>query len=250
MLFEQFPKEDVMYNQHSPASGPVARSFNKRFVKRDDGEYAIQVDLEVYDEELFQQMGGYSISYTTDHYSVDLNHDADLNVLFNPREFSPDEFKCLARKADDGYQINVVKWHQKGLAAAAIVVLKFVGITSAAWFIAKLLDGTFKAFRDELLALARERHRATGSDTTFQMMLPITVDGSEVEVVAEVSSQDFARLGTNALTIPDAEMLLAARLQGKNVRKAVLKVAPDEPQWILSHAITHEHKVLMFKRGT
>ena len=246
-LFDTMPAENVMYNQHSPASEPVARSFNKRFVQRDDGEYVIIVDLEVYNEDLFYKMGGYSISYTTAPYSVAPDQKPQLQVLFNPLEFPPEDFNTLALRTADGFQLDVVKWHQKAVSGAAIVALVFIGTTAAGWFINKLLDGGLNAFKIGIKALSAKRQANTGESTSFELILPINVDGNEVEVLAEISLADFDRLGVPQLTIPNAEELVASRIRGRNVRKAVLKVAPDSPRWVLANAITHDNKTLIFK---
>lgn len=246
-LYDSMPQESVMYNQHSPASEPVARCFNRRFVSLDDGEYAILVDLEVYNTDLFRQMGGFSISYTTTHYSVSPDCEPNLDVLYNPLEFPTNVFSQLACKTTDGFQIDVVKWHQKAVTGAAIVVLKFIGTASAAWFIKKLLDGALNLFKERLASLTQVRLETSGHSTSFQLMIPVIIDGQTVEVLAEISMADFDRLGIQELTLPDAQALVTERIRGRNVQKAVLKVAADGPRWVLTHAITRDHKTLLFK---
>jgi len=247
VLFDGMPAEDVLCNRHNPGDLPVARTFNKQFVQLTDGQYVIQVDIEVYDEAMFQTMGGYSISYTTDHYTVDPSREAELEILFNPREFSPDEFKRLACKTDDGLQISVVKLHQKGLAGAAILILKFVGLATAAWFIKKLLDGTLELFKTRLVAQVAQRRSVTGADTTFQLTFPVIIDGTEVSVLVELCSRDFARLGVGEVVFPDVEAIVLKPLKGRSARQAVLRLAQNAPEWILSHAVTTKNKILLFK---
>ena len=57
-LFKQMPREFTLDQHHDLSKPPVSKTYNKRFVEISDGEFAIKVDVDVFDEGLLKRMGG------------------------------------------------------------------------------------------------------------------------------------------------------------------------------------------------
>lgn len=233
-----------MWSQHNIGTKPVARGYNKQFVQLDDGHYAIALDLDVMDEDAFNEMGGYSISYIDREYSPVREGDPNLRILVNPREFEPESFFDLLRKTDDGFQINIARWNQKGLSTAAIVVLSFIGLEACKWCLKKMFDGSWAWIRTSLVGKAEKKKAETGSDTMFQIMSPIIVNGDEVNAVFDFAVGDFARLGSDVLDITAAETLASERYKGLELQKIVFRAGATDSGWIITHAITKDNQVV------
>lgn len=205
MICERMPETDVMYEEHDTGTRPIARIFNKRITVLPDGHHALVVDIDVLDESRFDTLGGYSISYTLGRFTVDAEREAELAILINPRVFPIDEAKRRACKTDDALQIDVVQLHQKSVEGVAIIVLEFVSLSAATWFIRKLLDGALSIFRDRLRGLTDSRRATSGGETCFHLIHPLTVSDGEVDVLVEVSSDTFGGVSTGDIAYPSVE---------------------------------------------
>lgn len=88
-LFAGMPEQRLMNYNHDPRRPPIARAFNDRLERLDDGEYAIRSDIEVLDEEVFPTIGGVSIAFTrvllAGHGEPEPEPEPELEISFNAR---------------------------------------------------------------------------------------------------------------------------------------------------------------------
>ena len=85
-LFSQLPDESVQTTNHDLSKPPICRGYNKRLERLPDGELALKLDIEVFDEKAFESMGGFSIAFT--HLTVRRGEgEPAIRVLLNPTQF-------------------------------------------------------------------------------------------------------------------------------------------------------------------
>ncbi len=84
-LLAGMPEQRLMNYNHDPRRPPIARAFNDRLERLDDGEYAIRSDIEVLDEEVFPTIGGVSIAFTRIPLAGHDEPEPELEISFNPR---------------------------------------------------------------------------------------------------------------------------------------------------------------------
>ncbi len=237
------PNESFMWNDHNIGSKPVARGYNMKLVELDDGEFVVEIDLDILDEETFNSMGGYSISYTDSEFTQHPTRPPSVKVYVSPREFDLDDFMPLLESPEDGYVINIARWNKKGLVTAALIVLSFAGLSAAQWFLTKMYDGAWEHVKNRFKSAIKPTEEKTGTPTRFQLLIPVVLDNGEVQIVLEFMSEDFDRIGFYTLNAQAAVDAISKAYAGEDVVKVVARVAADADEWTIDHAITRDGQV-------
>lgn len=89
-LFSQIPEIWIGTSYHDLSKGPFSKGFNKRIVELPDGELAIKMDIEIFDEEAFKRMGGFSIEYTRGTLRCGQG-EPSISIWLNPMQFDIQE---------------------------------------------------------------------------------------------------------------------------------------------------------------
>jgi hypothetical protein len=129
-LFTELPDPWILNREHDLSRPPVGKGFNKRLEPQPDGELAIKMDIEVWDESLLE-VPGRGISIAFQRTSTRLGMGApDLNVLMNPRQF---DYKVtvddIARLRPQNLTVEVTERVEKAWIqdAAIITLVVYVG---------------------------------------------------------------------------------------------------------------------------
>ena len=128
-LFVQMSDEFPSTVSHDLSQSPVVRAFNKRLERLPNGDLAIKVDLEVFDEQAFARYGGMSIGFYRRHVRFGAG-DPVVSVTINSRQFDFDEAVKDASSSIRMRPMEVVERVEKafGLETAIITIL----VTAAA----------------------------------------------------------------------------------------------------------------------
>lgn len=229
VLFDQIPDPWIMCDNHDPAKSPTCRSYNKQFVQLDSGDWAICSDIDIYDEVAFEQYGGFSISFTMSCFTMNPDHEPEIEVTVNPRLIPVEEFRDLVRQSTDDLQLDVCDLFQKSLDVPAII---FLSIASSA-----IASGFFGALGTDLYGLLKKKIKECGDrirkehNTELQCNITFQIEhrGNNVSVLVAVGSADLdllAERSVTAETIIDHINCVAAN---RDLQKVVVRATDSDP---------------------
>lgn len=236
-IFAEMPDPVILNNQHDLSREPAGRLLNKRLERLSTGELAIVVDAEIIDETTLDWAQGFSLSFASSVYTVDESRRGDMAVVFNPRILDEADFIPLAGLSDDSFQIDVVELQQRSVEAAAIVVLKFVGLAAASHFVGQFAERAAKALAVALRDGAARRREAKGRETIFQLQFDMQVGDQTVPVVLSVVSDNITDLQTDAVSIDAARAFVESRVGDSQLQRVALRFSGSPPVFELDHFV-------------
>ena len=83
-LFNQMPPEQILNLDHDLSKPIIGRMYNKQLVEIENGEFAIKVDIDVYNEEELDKRGAISIAFSRRRYTMNPSRKGDVSIVFNP----------------------------------------------------------------------------------------------------------------------------------------------------------------------
>jgi hypothetical protein len=153
LLFQRMSKtSSPLVSRHDMSTAPIARSFNKQLVELPNGELAITMDLEIFDEEEFSKFGGFSIGLVRNVYPVGSGRTLAA-VTLNTRQFNVAEAaEQLAEALSDRYAIQVVERVEKAaeLVAAIVVIAGFAAVKTIEGFLSGVGADLYDAVKTKL----------------------------------------------------------------------------------------------------
>jgi hypothetical protein len=230
-LFDGTPSESVLNQNHDLSQGVVGRMYNKQLVRLESGELAIAVDIDILDEDAYAAAGGFSISYKRGHYSVNSNRKAEIEILFNPRVFSIEEFKPLLQLSTDEVQVDAIELVQKGFEATAILILQFVGVGIALGFFRAIGSDAYNAIKSWLKRFAERRKRENNQDTVFQIQFTTNLNGGDCLVLIQFSTDNFPAVDAGGVSFESAFEHLTSLVGNSRIQRATITIINTPPYW-------------------
>jgi hypothetical protein len=229
-LFEQTPLESILNKDHDMSKSAVGRMYNKQFVKLDSGEFAIAVDIDILDEAAYATGGGFSISYIRNHYSINPNRKAEIEILFNPRIFKLEEFKPLINLSTDELQIDAAELVQKGLETITLLILGFIGVQVASGFFKQLGSDAYKNLKSWLKNFVAKK-KEFGQEVVFQVQFTTNLNDAPVLIIIQFSAENFPILDTEGVSVEEAISNLSSLIENKQIQRATFDIIESPPFW-------------------
>lgn len=236
-LFMQIPQEFILNQQHDLSKPPIGRIYNKRFVEISDREFAIKVDVDVFDEELFEEMRSFSISYTGERLTLNPSSRADIEILFNPLIFSREDMLSLIKISDETIQIDAIELKQKALEPITVLILKFVLISAAIGFFGKLGSDVYDVLKAKLRQLANRRKVKRKPEIILQLLFTIKLVERSVDVIIELLMEDLDIIKQRDLSIESALEYVTTATGHTEIQRVALRVQRSEPYWSLVYFV-------------
>lgn len=193
-LFSQIPEVWIGTSNHDLSRGPFSKGFNKQLVELPDGELAIKMDIEIFDEESFKRMGGFSIEYTRGTLRCGKG-EPSINILLNPLQFDVQEAaEIIVKIIPDETAVDVTERVEKaGILVTAIIIIVIGALL-------KIADGFLNAAGADLynaLKSIRRKDQGTG-DTIIHLHLNIEIEKQPILIVMvaspKIKAHDMTKL--------------------------------------------------------
>lgn len=230
-LYLQIHEHQMVNQSHDLSKKPVGKMYNKQFIQLGNGEYAIAVDIDVYDEEIVSKMGGVSISYTKNTITQNPYKNPDIEILINPLLINIEQLKDIVQLSTDEIQIDAVELRQKGLEGFPIVILKFVAYSVAAGFFGTIGSGILDKLRSKLKELSTLHKKNKNQDIKYHFEFTANKDSHPFKVLIEMSAEDISLIENKTVSL-DSAMEYISKVAGKSkIQKIVMRAKESEPFW-------------------
>ncbi|MDG6999112.1 MAG: hypothetical protein JRN15_08370 [Nitrososphaerota archaeon] len=246
LLFENMHPESILNQDHDMSKPVVGRMYNKRLSRLESGTLAILVDIDVLDEEAYAAKGGISLSYKRNHYSINPNREAEIEVLYNPRVFSYEEIESLMKLSNSELQIDAVEMVQKAFDAIVLMVLAFAGMSIANGFLKKAGSDIYDTLKSRLKKISQLKKEKLNQETIFQMQIQININQTQTLVLIQFSAEQFnvidgGRLSTDALL----DRIYSA-IGVNKAQRVVVIISESDPFWKIVSYVNSEGITITF----
>ncbi len=162
-FYEKMSDNFPLVARHDMSTEPFARAFNKRIEELPNGELAIKVDIEIFNEEEFAKFGGMSIGFIRHGYRFG-SGDPVAEITLNNKQFDVEACaRQIAAQVGCRFPFEVLERVEKTAAiTTAIIVI-------AASVAVQTLGGFFRAFGAELYEIVKRLLRRDRSNAPAEI---------------------------------------------------------------------------------
>lgn len=240
-LFDQLPDPHFMGEAHDLAKTVVARAYNKRLVPIDEEEYAIMVDIDVYNEKVFERNKGFSISYTTPIKHVkDPSKPRDAEILINARNFDPVPFRALFEDDELDTNIAIADFKQKAAESIPIIIIMWIGqavLSGAAWDVLKKI-----ARKTASIAIGEDKTRNQASK--IQILFKMRIDGKNVDGIFSIESDRAHMLEDEEIPLDKVRSFAREKAKGSEISKIAVTIGDSKGELQLLYIVDSERNTI------
>lgn len=242
-LVAQAGGPEFIYAEHDTSNPPVGRVFSRRVVPIEDGQFAIEAELEVFDEAYAFPGKGMSVAVMATRVREPLGGKGtpDVILLVEERTFgSLETYDALTSSLLPDLTVHTREVRRKGLEQVAILVIRFTAESVAAAFIGQGATWAMKRLRASLL----DRESAVSSRVAYHLQFRMATGYGEVEVLLEVPPGAMRGVQQPTVDLEDAKRFVQRTVGDSDLRLVVLRFSPNAPHWSIKYFIDAEDKVI------
>ena len=193
LLFTRIPDEYKLNQEHDLSKPLVAKGYNKKFVKLPDGNYAITMDIEVFNEGIFKNGGGFSPSFSKSRISVNEKKKGDIEIKFNSLTFDKEDIKGLVVLSNSDLQIDGLEQVQKALSPVEILIISFIGVGSAVFngFFGKAGSDIYDKLKKKLREISKKQKEEKNKKVIFHGEINIEINKKIIELIIPFNSKQL-----------------------------------------------------------
>ena len=243
-MYDQMQESNLMWQAHDASLPPVARQYNKSFEATENGEYAIFVDIDIYEKYLFEKYKGFSISFLGKSYTMYKELDPFLEIIFNPKYYITENVKELLDISEEEYPVNVRELHQKGIETLSIFILKFATATFAAKFFQRASSDTYDFFKRKIIDLSNNRKEGASVDSKIHIMYSYKDNKYSYDIMIQCTPEQLKNFEWDDVSLEALHIVLEKLIGESEVVKVAVEMENSQPYWKVLHFVDTEDKVI------
>jgi len=217
--------------------------FNKQFVKLPDGEFALKVDIEIYDEEAFSGMGGFSFSAVTEQqYIQHPSKEPSIEILFNPETIDKVEILKLLELSTGDLNIGARELQQKALENIPILILRF----AAEYALNKTADKAFNLIKPKILELGRKIEGKIKDVFKYQVLFKEKFGNNEILIVLDLTVKNLDLLNKRSIPLTTAVDFIKNNIDSSKIKRVALRFLDKEPYWDIIYLLDLNNSTIKF----
>lgn len=244
-IFEQMSDVMMLSQYHDLGKPPIGKMYNKRFVETPDGEFAIKVDIEIYDEEVFSKMGGISISVVTECYTINPTGKPAIEILFNPLIFDKEDIIPIVKLTSDTIQIDAHELKQKGLENLPILILKFAAISTVAGFFGKLGADIYDKIKNKIRFIRNKKDAQHKHDLRIQLLIRADLFENPVDIILDLMPEDLEIVMNSDASLESAINYITRTTKTDDIQLIALRFNKNEPYWSIIYFIDLQGEIVI-----
>jgi hypothetical protein len=243
-FFEQLPDPWVLNNNHDLSKPPIGIGYNKQFGQTEDGVWAILIDVDVWDEEEFNKMGGFSISYLRNKITMNPNREGDIEIIFNPMILDKNEINELIQLSTDNVQIDAREVIQKALEIPFVLILKFSAVAFFAAFFGKMGSDTWDLLKNKITVLASKKSSNKLPPPVCQFIFVDQRNDSTIEVLVTVKVETLDVIENNREELFKILDEVLSINKNQKLKKIAICYDSKISRWKAEYCLTKDNKIL------
>lgn len=230
-FFNQIPAELKLNEEHDLSKPVVAKGYNKKFVSQPDGNYAITMDIEVFDEEIFKNMGGISISFTTGRITINKDKKGDIEVLFNNAIFDKEDIKYLVNLSNKEVQIDGLELVQKYLEPIGILIIAFVGIPFFKGFFGKAGSDLYDSMKKKIREISKKQKKEKKTEIYIHCKINLNIDNKIIELIIPFKSDQLDIVDKHGINLDHIIEDIKNNAELYKTQRITAKIVDKPPYW-------------------
>lgn len=245
-IFDTMPAEVLIGIEHDASLPPMGRGFNKKMKQLDSGEWAIVMDVEVWDEQLLKGFGGFSVGFNRGRICTAYpGRPADLEIRLNPLHYPEEVFQDIVMMSTDSLNINTVEVKQRAEDPMAIAVLKFVSAAVAAGFFGQIGSEAFNLLRKTLADLPFRTK--SGKRGAVHILTPFEKWDRTYQVVLVIDANSREDCDEQFVNLRTARQFIDEKIgDSSGIAKIIIKAMQEPPYWAVLSFVDTDGRVVEF----
>lgn len=231
--FNQMPDTRYLSPDHDQSKPPIGKAINKQFIQLPSGEYAITMDVEIFDEKNLEKYKGFSVAYTKNGFVKHLTESPKIRILYNPRIYESKAIEELV-SLEGSHNVAFLELHEKAYdVTAAKVIVSFISLAVASGFFGEIGADIYKSLKSGI----KELRPKDLEKSYVRFEVPIEIDGGVVvDLMLNVLAKDMDIIPEKGL-LSKSPAFIKGRVGAIKIKKAAIKIVSQEPYMELLYAI-------------
>lgn len=243
-LFSLIPDPYIFNQAHDESLPPAGKGYNKALKRLPNGDLAITMDIDLYDEALQIDARGFSLSSSHKEIRDTTDREPLIRVFYDESLLGESFGKEIVALSDKQVSISAVSRVDRDAGTNAIIVVTFATVEILGGFFQQAGKELFCRLREHLLQGGSKIQEADGSQPFYHFKVNYNTNSRDTEVLIK-SSQD--QLRTNVDEVPDLDSLfkyLDGVLGRSAITRVVVEFAGDPPGWRIVHFVDLDGKLI------
>jgi len=202
------------------------------------------IDVEVWDEEEFNKMGGFSISYLRNKITIDPNRDGDIEIIFNPMVFDEADINELVNLSTDEIQIDAREVIQKALEIPFVLILKFSTVAFFTAFFGKMGSDIWDLLKNKIKILASIKSNNKLPPPICQFTFVQQMNNRTIEVLVTIEVETLDVLDKNREELSKIIDKTLSKYQEQKLNKIAICYDNKISKWRSEYCFTEDNKLL------
>ena len=162
-LFAQFPDPYIFNQGHDESLLPAGKGYNKKLKDLSNGELAITMDVDLYDESLVIPVGGFSLSSTHKTITDGSNREPSLKVLYDEEILGKSFGFRISDCSDNDICMHACSLVNREAGIVVITVIVFATTAILRGFLEETGKESFKKLKELLIEGGQELQNKSGA---------------------------------------------------------------------------------------
>ncbi len=237
-FFKQIPDEWEFNQEHDFSKPKVAKGRNKKFTKLPDGHYEITMDIEVYDEDAFDKMGGISISFTKSRITSNMHKRGDIEVIFNSAIFDKEDIGHLVNLSNKEVQIDGRELVQKAFEPLGILIIVFVGSAGASFFkgfFGKAGSDLYDSMKKKIREISKKQKKEKNTEIQIQGKIDLNINNKIVELIIPFKSDQLDIVDKHGIPLDEIKKDIENRIESYKSNRIIVEIIDKPPYWHITN---------------
>jgi len=234
-FFSQIPDEYEFNQDHDLSKPVVAKGRDKKFAKLPDGHHAITMDIEVYDENIFEKMGGISISFTKGRITVNEKKRGDIEIIFNASIFNREDIEDLVDLSTSYVQIDGLELVQKALEPIGIIIISFVGTAFFNGFFGKAGSDLYDSLKKKLREVSKKQNKEKNTNVNFHGKINLKIDSKIVELIIPFNSDQLDIIDKHGICLDEIKKDIENNIESYKSNRITVAIIDESPYWHITN---------------
>ena len=243
-LFNTMPDPHILNRDHDESLPPAGKAYNKRIERQKNGDLAILVDVDLYDENLLLPTCGLSVSTTHITYTDGSGRSPAATVYYDDKVFGNEFWKEIVGCSDNKTCIYAVPKVDRDAGTSLIVVLSFISLPILHGFLGGIGSDAYNRLKQIFSNKQKDIDTTVGGAICYHLKTIYKVDQFSVEVLIAVPPKMISSTPNSTHDLQSLTPFLDKYVGASRIYRIVVEPIQIHPYWHIIQIVDMDGKAI------